>query len=41
MDVYFQGVMSKVLMLYDAMIRYAHTTDWVFYTDSDVHINAG
>ena len=38
---YFKGVMSKPLSLYNAMVRYAHTTDWIFFTDSDVHINAG
>jgi hypothetical protein len=44
-DEYFQGVMSKVLMALDALSSYSYgdpqAAEWIFFTDGDVHINAG
>jgi hypothetical protein len=39
-DSYFKGVMSKFLMTLDAMYLYPDM-EWIFFTDDDVHINAG
>jgi len=49
-DSYFEGVMSKALMALDAMCTYSQeypegsgraAGEWIFFTDGDVHINAG
>ena len=37
---YFRGLMSKTLMMADALLRHPHA-DWVIWTDDDVYINTG
>ena len=33
--------MSKPIMVLDAMYNHHNTHEWIFFTDDDVHFNAG